>query len=76
MPGLNPQELKKTLREAQARWTASDEAKEYSLGYVPGPTEHSLATREVLAYSNYQHFKAMAAVAGAGLSGLVRLAES
>jgi C1A family cysteine protease len=66
MPALNPKELKKTLSEVEATWKASDEAKEYSLGYVPGPTEHSLATREMLAYSNYQHFKAMAGAAATG----------
>ena len=66
MPALNPEELKKTLSEVGARWQASDEAKEYSLGYVPGPTEHSLATREMLAHGNYQHFLAMAAVAAPG----------
>jgi C1A family cysteine protease len=66
MPALNPKELKKTLSEVEATWKASDEAKEYSLGYVPGPTEHSLATREMLAYSNYQHFKAMAGAAAPG----------
>ncbi len=66
MPGLSPEELKKTLSEVGARWQASDKAKEYSLGYVPGPTEHSLATREMLAHGNYQHFLAMAAVAASG----------
>ena len=50
---LNPQELKKTLSEVDARWQASDEAKEYSLGYIPGPTEHSLATRLFLRQGDY-----------------------
>jgi C1A family cysteine protease len=66
MTGLNPEELKKTLGKVGARWKASDEAKEYSLGYVPGPTEHSLATREMLAHGSYQQFLAMAAVAAPG----------
>ena len=59
MPKLNPAKLNKILKEVGARWKASPKAgKEYSLGYTPGPKEHALAKRELLAHANHQHFMA------------------
>jgi len=63
MARLDPRELQRTLKEVNARWEASDQVREYALGYAPGPTEHALATREVLAYTNHQHFLATAGIA-------------
>ena len=67
MPKINITNLKKVLRDVGGRWEAATEAevtaRVHSLGYTPGPTEHSLDAREMLARANHQHFMAMAAVA-------------
>jgi C1A family cysteine protease len=63
MTKLNVTELNKTLHSVQARWQA-EEQEERKLGYVPGPEEHSLQTREMLAHSNHLQFMAMAAAGG------------
>jgi hypothetical protein len=63
MPKLKASELNQILRAVEARWQAVDAAQDYKLGYSPGPEEHSLETREMLARSNHQHFMAMMAVA-------------
>lgn len=66
MPTSKRLELTKILKATNAGWKAKATKKEYSLGYVPGPEEHSLVTREMLARSNNQQFMAAAAVGGPG----------
>ena len=67
MARININQLSKTLTDTAARWKPTTEAalteRVYSLGYAPGPTEHSLEAREILARANHQHFMAMAAIA-------------
>jgi C1A family cysteine protease len=64
MPKPNPPGLNRILKETNARWKAKPTKKAYSLGYTPGPEEHALATREVMARANHQQFMAAAAVRG------------
>lgn len=66
MPKSNVPELNKILKETNARWKAKPPKKKYALGYTPGPEEHPLATREILARANNQHFMAAAAIGGPG----------
>jgi len=63
MPKSNSPNLNKILKATNARWKAKPAKKEYALGYSPGPEEHPLATREMLARANHQQF--MAAAVGA-----------
>jgi len=61
---LDRQSLRETLQNTRARWEAAPEGgiEEHGLGYVPGPEEHPLHVREMIAYANVQHFRATAAV--------------
>jgi len=61
---MNQQLLATKLSSTGARWTASLAAPiiEHALGYRPGPDEHSLQSREMLANAGYKHFRATAAV--------------
>ena len=51
------------LTNTGARWTTSPSGPivPHRLGYDPGPDEHSLQTREMLATASYKHFRATAA---------------
>ena len=63
---LDRKSLIATLGDTQARWKAAPKGaiQEHALGYTPGPEEHSLATREMVAHANHQHFLALAPAAG------------
>jgi C1A family cysteine protease len=64
MPRMNVKQLNRALKGAQARWIAVTDpakaAKIYSLGYTPGPSDHSLRDRELVAQRNHQQFMEMA----------------
>jgi C1A family cysteine protease len=58
MPTLNSAELKTVLRNVDARWQLDETATEHYLGYHPGPDDHSLEEREMLALANHRRFMA------------------
>lgn len=63
MPPLNQEDLNRTLESVQARWRAQDAKGEFGLGYVPGPEDHSLPARELVARANHAAFMASATFA-------------
>ena len=64
MTRLDPKILQTTLRETKAKWQAVGEPpREYALGYTPGPSEHALEMREMMAFTNHKQFLAAAALA-------------
>ena len=64
---MNRQYLVSKLSDVGARWTAGAAGPiiEHALGYNPGPNEHSLLSREMLATAGYKHFRAAAGIAAA-----------
>jgi C1A family cysteine protease len=62
---LNLDQLNQVLRDVDARWTARQPQREHRLGFVPGPTDHTLETREQLALSNHKLFMAAPGAAAA-----------
>ena len=67
MPPMDQQYLSTKLTNTGARWTANVAGPiiQHALGYRPGPDEHSLQSREMLASAGYKHFRATAALAPA-----------
>ena len=55
---LNLDQLNRVLVNVDARWRARQPEHEHRLGFVPGPTDHSLETREQLSRSNHTMFMA------------------
>src|SRR5208337_3734072 len=60
MSRINIRELQGRLSEIHARWEPATDAavveREYRLGYVPGPFDGSLETREFNALANLRYF--------------------